>query len=48
MKIQPLKLFCFSPAGTTKVIIQSVEHGINQGTGELIDITKPDTIKQLL
>lgn len=48
MKIQSLKLVCFSPTGTTKAIIQNVARGINQSTVELIDITKPDARKQQL
>ncbi|EKQ52812.1 MULTISPECIES: EFR1 family ferrodoxin [unclassified Clostridium] len=46
MKLQSLKLVCFSPTGTTKKIIQGIAYGINQGTTELIDITKPDARKQ--
>lgn len=48
MKIQSLKLVCFSPTGTTKSIIQSIASGINQSTAELIDITKPNARKQKL
>lgn len=48
MKIQSLKLVCFSPTGTTKTIIQGVARGINQHTVELIDITTPDARKQQL
>jgi ferredoxin/flavodoxin len=48
MKIQSLKLVCFSPTGTTKAIIQGVARGINQSTVELIDITKPNARKQQL
>jgi ferredoxin len=48
MKIQSLKLVCFSPTGTTKRIIQGVARGINHSTVELIDITKPDARKQRL
>lgn len=48
MKIQALKLVCFSPTGTTKKIIQSVARGINQSSVELIDITKPEGRKQQL
>ena len=48
MKIQSLKLVCFSPTGTTKTIIQGVAHGINQSTVELIDITKPNARQQQL
>jgi ferredoxin len=46
MKIQSLKLVCFSPTGTTKAILQGVARGIDQSTVELIDITKPDARKQ--
>jgi len=48
MKVQSLKLVCFSPTGTTKSIIQSIASGINQSTAELIDITKPNARKQEL
>jgi ferredoxin/flavodoxin len=48
MKIQSLKLVCFSPTGTTKAIVQGFARGINQRNVELIDITKPDTRKQQL
>ena len=42
MKIQTLKLVCFSPTGTTKAVTQGIARGINQGHVELVDITKPD------
>lgn len=48
MKIQTLKLVYFSPTGTTKKVIQSIAHGINHKTVELIDITKPAARKQPL
>ena len=48
MKIQSLKMVCFSPTGTTKAIIQGIASGINQRPIELIDITKPDARKQQL
>ncbi len=48
MKIQSLKLVCFSPTGTTKAIIQGIARGINHCTAELIDITKPGARKQQL
>ncbi|MFZ5644742.1 MAG: EFR1 family ferrodoxin [Bacillota bacterium] len=48
MKIQSLKLVCFSPTGTTKAIVQGVARGIKKSTVELIDITKPDARKQHL
>jgi ferredoxin len=48
MKVQSLKLVCFSSTGTTKAIIQGIARGINPNSVELIDITKPDARKQLL
>ncbi|SDF46113.1 EFR1 family ferrodoxin [Sporomusa acidovorans] len=48
MKIQSLKLVCFSPTGTSKTIIQSIARGISHSTVELIDITKPDARNQQL
>jgi ferredoxin len=48
MKIESLKLVCFSPTGTTKSIVQGIAHGINQSTSEVIDITRPDARKQPL
>ncbi|MDO0825545.1 EFR1 family ferrodoxin [Desulfosporosinus nitroreducens] len=48
MKIQSLKLVCFSPTGTTKAIIQGIARGINHNTVELIDITKPAARKHPL
>ncbi len=45
MKIKSLKLVCFSPTGTTRAIVQGIARGINQGTGELTDITTPDARK---
>lgn len=41
MNVTSLKLVCFSPTGTTRLIVQSIAHGINQTHTELIDITKP-------
>jgi ferredoxin len=48
MKIQSLKLVCFSPTGTTKSIIRAIASGMNQNTAELIDITCPNVRKQQL
>ena len=48
MRIESLKLVCFSPTGTTKAITQGIGRGINQNTVELIDITKSDARKQSL
>jgi flavodoxin len=48
MKIQSLKLVCFSPTGTTKTVVQGISRGINQCSVELIDITRPDARKRPL
>ena len=48
MEITSLKLVCFSPTKTSKTIIQGIARGINHGTAELIDITRPDARKQQL
>ena len=48
MKIQSLKLVCFSPTGTTKAVVEGIARGIDQSNVELIDITTPGTRKQTL
>jgi ferredoxin len=46
MKIETLKLICFSPTGTTKSIIMGISRGINKCEVELTDITKPEARMQ--
>ncbi|PLX23366.1 MAG: ferredoxin [Marinilabiliales bacterium] len=48
MKIQSLKLVCFSPTGTSKAVIQGIANGINHTYAEIIDITKPTDRKKPL
>lgn len=48
MKVKSQKYLYFSPTGTTKVIVQAVMRGINQGGAELIDITRPNARKSTL
>ena len=48
MKIQSLKLVCFSPTGTTKAVVQGVARGINHNNLTLLDITKPHARQQQL
>ena len=48
MKIQSLKLVCFSPTGTTKAIIHGIARGMDQYNAEIIDVTKPDARKKQL
>ena len=43
MKIPSLKLVYFSPTGTTKKVVQGIARGINSGTVEELDITRPGT-----
>jgi ferredoxin len=48
MKIESLKLVCFSPTGTTKKIIEEIGRGINHNSVEQVDITKPENRKRKL
>ena len=42
MKIERLRLVCFSPTGTSKTVIQGIARGMDHGSVELVDITTPD------
>ncbi|HZD43115.1 MAG TPA: EFR1 family ferrodoxin [Methanomicrobiales archaeon] len=42
MKIESVKLVCFSPTGTTKAVVQGIARGMDPGNVELLDITRPD------
>lgn len=42
MEIQSVKAVCFSPTGTTKAVVGAIARGVNSGTVEIIDITRPD------
>jgi len=48
METESVKLVYFSPTRTTKAVAQGIARGINPGTMELIDITRPDARKQPL
>lgn len=48
MKIQNVKLVCFSPTGTTRKVIESIARGLKADNAELIDITRPSTRKEVL
>ncbi|MDV2481921.1 4Fe-4S dicluster domain-containing protein [Methanoculleus sp. Wushi-C6] len=48
MKIESLKLVCFSPTGTSKTVIQGIARGINHDKAEIIDITTPDARREPL
>ncbi len=48
MKIDAVKLACFSPTGTTKAVAQGIARGIDASTTEVIDITTPDARRQPL
>lgn len=45
MKIKKLRSICFSPAGTTKTIVNAIERGLNINFSEQTDITNPNTRK---
>lgn len=42
MKMDSVKLVCFSPTGTTKAVVLGIASGLNPSSTELIDITKPE------
>jgi ferredoxin len=48
MKINSVKLVCFSPTGTTRAIVQTIANGLDCGNIELTDITKPAARQQAL
>lgn len=48
MEIKSVKFVYFSPTGTTKAIIQGIARGMNPGTMEFVDITKPEARKHPL
>lgn len=48
MKINAVRLVCFSPTGTTKAIVQNIANGLKCNNIELIDITRPVDREQLL
>ncbi|MDD1694509.1 MAG: EFR1 family ferrodoxin [Methanoregula sp.] len=41
MKIESVKLAYFSPTGTTQKVVRAIARGLDTGTAEEIDITKP-------
>jgi len=48
MEIQKVKLVYFSPTGTTKAVIRGIARGMNPGTVEELDITRPGARNQSL
>ncbi|MDD4252827.1 MAG: 4Fe-4S binding protein [Methanoculleus horonobensis] len=42
MKIESVKLVCFSPTGTTKAVVEGIARGLNPAGVEMLDITRPD------
>jgi ferredoxin/flavodoxin len=46
MEIASLKLIYFSPTGTTKRIVEGIAQGINSGSIQHVDITKPENREQ--
>lgn len=43
MKLETVKLVCFSPTGTTKTVVQGIAKGMKPSIVKVIDITKPET-----
>ena len=41
MEIRSLKAVCFSPTGTTNAVVAAIARGIDAGTPDIIDITRP-------
>jgi ferredoxin len=41
MEIRSLKTVCFSPTGTTSAMVAAIARGMDAGTPEIIDITRP-------
>nr|WP_321349383.1 EFR1 family ferrodoxin [uncultured Methanoregula sp.] len=48
MEIQTVKLVYFSPTGTTKAVVRGIARGMNPGTVEELDITRPGARNQSL
>jgi ferredoxin len=48
MKTESVKLVYFSPTGTTKTVVREIARGINPGTVEELDITRPGARVQQL
>ncbi len=48
MDIQAVKLVCFSPTGTSKVVLKAVAQGLGADNPELVDITLPEARGQSL
>lgn len=48
MKIESLKLACFSPTGTTRTVVEGIARGMDCGAVDLIDVTAPEARRQPL
>lgn len=48
MKIESVKLVCFSPTGTTRSVVHGIARGIDHSTIEELDITRPSARLQQL
>jgi ferredoxin len=48
MEIRSLKTVCFSPTGTTNALVAAIARGIDAGTPDIIDITRPAAREQSL
>lgn len=41
MKLQSVKVVCFSPTGTTRAVVQHIADGVGHSQCQLVDITRP-------
>ncbi|MDP3563157.1 MAG: EFR1 family ferrodoxin [Methanoregula sp.] len=48
MEIRSVKTVSFSPTGTTNAMVAAIARGIDAGTPDIIDITRPDARKKSL
>ncbi|MCJ2165328.1 MULTISPECIES: EFR1 family ferrodoxin [unclassified Pseudodesulfovibrio] len=48
MKMESVKLVCFSPTGTTRAVVRGIADGLGPVAVELIDITRPEARRQPL
>lgn len=48
MRIESLRLVCFSPTGTTKAVLQGIARGTGCGAVELADVTTPEARREPL
>jgi ferredoxin len=48
VEVRSVKLVCFSPTGTSRAVLRGIARGLEQGTADIIDVTKPNARSQPL